>query len=161
LWIKKSESDNIYWDCSGNIFNFLKRSPQQSLFLIPIMILTVFFSINILTIIGVSPEHYSIRHNREVGIIYHFQWFLGQKSITVLIKKHTKLNFGIIATIWAFRVSVLSSGIPRNIVWQILAIFLFSWVIYKSIKEPFLVKKTRGVVGHPVGTKFLSLYIMY
>jgi hypothetical protein len=22
-------------------------------------------------------------------------------------------------------------------------------------------KETRGVVGHPVGTKFLSLYIMY
>jgi hypothetical protein len=23
------------------------------------------------------------------------------------------------------------------------------------------INKTRGVVGHPVGTKFLSLYIMY
>jgi adenylyl- and sulfurtransferase ThiI len=25
----------------------------------------------------------------------------------------------------------------------------------------FYKEKTRGVVGHPVGTKFLSLYIMY
>ena len=35
--------------------------------------------------------------------------------------------------------SVLSSVIPRNFVLQILAIFLFPWVIYKSIKEIFLV----------------------
>jgi len=95
---------------------------------------------------GVSPKYYSIRHNREVGIIYHFQWLLGQKSITALIKKHTKLNFGIITSIWAFRVSVLSSGIPRNIVLQILAIFLFEWVIYKSIKELFLVTNCKKSV---------------
>jgi hypothetical protein len=95
---------------------------------------------------GVSPKYYSIRHNRGVGIIYHFQWLVGQESITALIKKHTKLNFGIITSIWAFQVSVLSSGIPRNIVSQILAIFLFLWVIYKSIKEIFLVTNCKKSV---------------
>jgi len=79
----------------------------------------------------VFPKYYSIRPNQEVGIIYHFQWFLGQKSLTALIKKH-ELNFGIITFIWAIQVSVSSNGIPKNIVLQILVIFLFSWVIYKS-----------------------------
>jgi len=58
-------------------FNILKCSLQESLFLILIMILIVFFfwqSKNIHTVIGVSPKYYSIHHNRvEVGIIYHHQ----------------------------------------------------------------------------------------
>jgi hypothetical protein len=39
-----------------------------------------------------------------------------------------------------------------------------SYFILKCQKEKGLLSKnnkTRGVVGHPVGTKFLSLYIMY
>jgi len=81
LWITKSESYNS--DCNGNIFNFLKCSLQESLFLIPMMSLIVFFflqSKNIPTIIWVSTKYYSIHHNWvEVGIIYHLQWFLGHK----------------------------------------------------------------------------------
>jgi len=41
----KSSSDSKYWDCSGNIFNFLKYSLQEPLFLIPTMILIIHFCI--------------------------------------------------------------------------------------------------------------------
>ena len=95
LWTTKSESDKTYWDYNGNLFNFLKCSLQQSLFLIPIMIIRVFFfkPKNILTIIRVSPKYYSIHHNREVGIIYHFQWFLGQKSLNCSNQKTCRTQF--------------------------------------------------------------------
>jgi len=53
--------------------------------------------------------------------------------------KNAVLNFGIIISILVFQVSVLSSVIPRNFLLQILVTFLFSWVIYKSIKELVLV----------------------
>jgi hypothetical protein len=45
---------------------------------------------------------------------------------------------------------------PRNV--QTVASRYTDWAIpaHKRFK-----KKTRDVVGHPVGTKFLSLYIMY
>jgi hypothetical protein len=55
-----------------------------------------------------------------------FSVILGTKKSNCSNQKHAELNFGIIVSIWAFHVSVLSSGIPRNIVLQILAIFLFS-----------------------------------
>jgi hypothetical protein len=87
----------------------------------------------------VSTKYYSIHHNRvAVGIIYHLQWFWDKKGLTALIAIHAELNFGINISIWVFQVSVLPCVIPRNLVLKILAIFLFSWVIYKSIKEIFL-----------------------
>jgi len=39
----KKHSDSIYWDCKCNIFNFLKCSLDESLPLIPTMILIILF----------------------------------------------------------------------------------------------------------------------
>ena len=41
--ITKSKSDNIYWDCISNIFNFLKCFLHESPLLIPTMIQIVLF----------------------------------------------------------------------------------------------------------------------
>ena len=43
--ITKSKSDSIFWNCNGNIFNFLKCSLRESLLLIPTMILIIPFAI--------------------------------------------------------------------------------------------------------------------
>jgi hypothetical protein len=136
LWITNSESDNIYWDCNGSIL-INEVLPTRIAISNPHHDSNSFFhSVNILTIIGISPKYYSIHHNQvEVGIMYHLPWFLGKgRSNCCNCKTCYTHNH-----IYICLASGLFSVIPRNFVLQILDIFLFSWVIYKSLKEFFLV----------------------
>ena len=99
-----------------------------------------FFSKNILTVIGVSPKYYPIHNNRvEVGIIYHLQQFLGQERSKCSNCKTCCTHFWNNHIYIGFPRAVLFRVIPRNLLLQILAIFLCSWVIYESFQELLLV----------------------
>ena len=75
----------------------------------------------------------------KVRIIYHLEWYLGKETSNCSNRKTCWTQFWNNHTYVGLPSGVLSSVIPRNLVLQILAIFLLSWVIYKSIKDLFLV----------------------
>jgi hypothetical protein len=71
-----TNKESIYCACSGKIGNFLNCSVHESLLLIFVIVLiTLFWSLNILLLTGGVPlEYYTIRHyGVKIRKVNHFQ----------------------------------------------------------------------------------------
>jgi hypothetical protein len=65
-------TESIYCDINGKMFNCLNRFLQDSLLPCPIIVLPILHPKYLSTMGGISPEYYSVSHySMEEGMVYH------------------------------------------------------------------------------------------